>query len=330
MRCLDVELESVMNEGPDADRYLFSFRPDLDDLVSSIGKEGLLAPPVLKKRENGEFQVVCGFRRIQALHHLGVKRTEALLLSGESWTDGRCLRRSLLENLWHRGFNQVEKALIFTRLHDDFPECIPSLEDLLHGDLKVPANPRSLEPYRFILTLPESLLNSLARESISLGQAQLIKPFSEPTRLLLFRIMDACNLTLQESRLVVEWFQDRLEQDILKEKPGMDPDPIERVLTESPSPRKRSEHLLALLRRMRYPMLESWKDRFHAAVRDLSLPGKDIRISHDPTFETTGIRVQILARSDRDFSEKIDLLSQVAREGRMRSIFNALQVGGGG
>jgi len=327
MQCRSIEIKRIMNKGPDADRYLFSFRPDLDDLVSSIREEGLISPLILRERDNGELQVVCGFQRIQALQRLDVKHADAILLSGQSWPDGRCLRRSLLENLWNRGFNPVEKALLFTRLHDDFPERIPSLEDVFQGDLKIPVNPPSLEPHRFILTLPEPMLHSLARGTLSMGQAQLIRPFSDGTRLFLVRVMEACSLTLQESRQVAEWFQDRLGQDILMEKPGMGPGSVERLLTETLSPRKRAEKLLTLFRRMRYPMWESLKERFHEAKKGLGLPDRDIRISHDPTFETTEIRVQILAGSCNDFQAKIDLLSRASQEGKVRKIFDVLDPG---
>ena len=50
--------------------YCMSFGFDLDPLIRSIEKCGLLFPPFVAKNESGKMDVVIGFRRILALKSL--------------------------------------------------------------------------------------------------------------------------------------------------------------------------------------------------------------------------------------------------------------------
>ena len=72
---------------------------------------------------------------------------DAFVAPDREKTDADCLSRSILENRWHRGFNEVEKALLFTRLKDRSHHLLPELTDVLGKDLRVPREAEALEPY---------------------------------------------------------------------------------------------------------------------------------------------------------------------------------------
>ena len=200
-----IRFDEIRFDGPEANRYRFTCRGGPEELAPSIQKYGLLTLPLL--REHPEWlQIVCGFRRLEALRLLGRDGTDSLVLTGEEAADGNCLRRSILENLWQRGFNEVEKALIFTRLHDEFPDLLPGLSNL--PGLENPVGEKSLTPYRFVLSLPEPILHGLAQEKVSFGQVQLLRMLPEHWRLGFYELMTACEFTLQESRRAAEWLLD--------------------------------------------------------------------------------------------------------------------------
>ena len=50
--------------------FRISFGRDLSSLKTSLALSGLLAPLILREKEGG-YQVICGFRRLEALRHLG-------------------------------------------------------------------------------------------------------------------------------------------------------------------------------------------------------------------------------------------------------------------
>ena len=49
-------------------------------------------------------------------------------------------------------------------------------------------------------------------------------------------------------------------------------------------------------------------------------------LSHDPTFETTQIRIQLQAASETELIERLEQLSQAAREKKIQMLFLALSV----
>jgi ParB/RepB/Spo0J family partition protein len=153
-----IDLDRVLQGGPEAELYVFTYRTDRTELQTSIEKSGLLVPPVLKEHDEKTYQVVCGSRRIKILRRLGWQSVDAFVVSSREWTDVECLSRSILENLLHRGFNDVEKALLFTRLRDRFFHLLPRLADTLGEDLKMPGKERTLESYRFVLSLSSTAL----------------------------------------------------------------------------------------------------------------------------------------------------------------------------
>ena len=320
------ELAELLPQGLESDRYRFSYRTDLARLVTSIRRDGLLTPLVLQERENGIFRIVSGFRRVQALKQIGAQRADAFVLPPGRDSEEECLRRSLQENHWHRGFNEVEKALLFTRLHDEFPACLPGLDDLLTGELRLPRGPRSLEPYRFLLSLPEAVLDGLADGRISLGQAQLLRLFPPDRRVRFCGLMTACELTLQESRQVAEWILDCFGGENSSEGTDEGCEVWQCLPAEGLSPRQRAQRLLSTLRHRRYPELESWKQRFAAACLQAGIGGEGIRVAHDPAFESTEVRVEIRARSETELSDRIDQLSRASTRGRLKPLFEALRV----
>ncbi len=167
-----IELDRILQEGADAELYVFTCRPDLTDLASSIERAGLLVAPVLQEDERGICRVVCGWSRIQVLRRLGWGSVDAFVAPDREMTDADCLSRSILENRWHRGFNEVEKALLFTRLKDRFHHLLPGLTDALGKDLRVPREAKALEPYRFLLSLPGPILEGVARGELTLAQGR--------------------------------------------------------------------------------------------------------------------------------------------------------------
>jgi ParB-like chromosome segregation protein Spo0J len=326
MKYEQIPLKEIVQGSPDDELYVFTFRPDLTELQTSIERSGLLVAPVLEETETGFYRVICGSSRIKVLRHLGRESVGAFVVTDREWSDAECLSRSILENRWHRGFNEVEKALVFTRLEDRFPHLLPRLAGALGDDLKMPREPKALAAYRFILTLAEPIREGLARDELSLGQALLLRGFPAEAHGVFFRAMTECGLTLQESRKAAQWTLEAAARegkgtsDFLEE---VVPRP---VLSETTSPQQKAQRLFSALRNRRYPLIESWNARFASARSQISARDKGIHVTHDPTFETTRIKVQIQATSAPELRKRLETLSEAAREGKIEGLFQALSV----
>ncbi len=326
MKYMRIELDTILQGGPGADLYIFTYRPGSAELAASIEKTGLLTAPFLQEVEGGGCRIVCGSLRIKAVRSLGWKSVDAFVAGPGEWTDADCLSRSILENRWHRGFNEVEKALLFTRLTDRFPSLLPGLADALGEGLKVPQRPEALEPYRFLLSLPEAILLEIAGNKIVLAQALLLREFPAGVRPGFFRIMTECGLTIQEARKAAEWIREIAGREGRRVIDLVRDEAILGIINEKADPRRKARRLFAVLTRRRHPLLESWRARFLAARSQVSAQDRGIRISHDPTFETSRIKVQIEASSESEFNRRLAALSEAARGGRIERLFRALSV----
>lgn len=84
---------------------------DIDALAASIEREGLLQPPTVTP----EGLLVCGARRLAALHQLGYKTVNVFVRAGISDR----LRRLMAEqadNVLHKPFTQIEAAALYREL----------------------------------------------------------------------------------------------------------------------------------------------------------------------------------------------------------------------
>jgi hypothetical protein len=321
-----IELTRILQGTPDDDLYIFTFRPDLKELRASIERSGLLAAPVLKEREAGAYRIVCGSLRIKVIRQLGWESVEAFVVSDRECTDAECLSRSILENRWNRGFNEVEKALLFTRLKDRFSHLLPDLADSLGEDLRMPQEAKALESYRFVLALANPILECLARGDLSLGQALLLSRFPQDTRAMFCRVMTECGLTFQEARKAAEWFLETARREGKGPLELIEEESARCCLSETTNPRKKAQRLLSALRSRRFPLVASWEARTASIRSQISTKDKGIQVLHDPTFETTQIKVQIQAASAPEFRQRLETLWRTAREGKFERLFQALTV----
>ncbi|MGO9175849.1 MAG: ParB/RepB/Spo0J family partition protein, partial [Desulfobaccales bacterium] len=96
---------------------------DLTRLLASMGEVGLLAPPWLRARADGRWQVVAGLKRLKAAAQLDKKdkksweRLPARTLPA-STPESHCLLVGLYDNAFTRGFNLWEQATLARRLLD--------------------------------------------------------------------------------------------------------------------------------------------------------------------------------------------------------------------
>lgn len=282
-----------------------------------------MVPPVLRETGDGAYEIVCGWRRIQALRMLDLMSVEALTGSKEELTDEASLRRSLLENRFHRGFNEIEKAMVFVRLQDEFSSLLPRLGDVLDGDLRFPQEASALKDRRFLLSLPELVRVKVATGQLSYGQALLLREFPVECRDLLCDLMAGCELNLQESRQAAQWVREiclreseapvRLLESLRTE-----------TLDERRSPRKNAQAFLGALRRRRYPTLEAARASFEIAWKETGLEKTGIQASHDPTFETSSLCLQISADSENALRERLEALRLALDRGSFRNVFFSL------
>lgn len=146
----------------DVDDSKFRTRYDLGerqitDLANSIKSEGLINPIVVRRKDDSRYQLVSGFRRVEAFRRLGEERIEAIVVSVD---DDKAFRMAVSENLKRKSLTPVEIGLICDRLARDGK----SYDEI--GRL-MGISPKQIQRYIRTLKLGEEVRSSLNNGKIS-------------------------------------------------------------------------------------------------------------------------------------------------------------------
>jgi len=89
---------------------------ELDDLIASIEKHGVLEP-LLVRKTNGGYELISGERRFHAAMHAGLTEVPCIELTVD---DGAALEIALIENLQRKDLNAFEEAEGFMTLVEKY------------------------------------------------------------------------------------------------------------------------------------------------------------------------------------------------------------------
>ena len=142
----------------------------LSELADSIAAHGLLEPIVVRKKENGYYEIIAGERRWRACRMAGLKSVPAIV---KVLSDEEAALLSLIENLQREDLNPVEEALGYRDLIGQFGL---TQEEAAAKVGKSRANVTNLLR---ILKLPESVLALVRKGSLSYGHARTLVPLCD-------------------------------------------------------------------------------------------------------------------------------------------------------
>ena len=89
----------------------------LNDLADSIKQHGMIEPLIVKKSENGFYNIIAGERRWRAARIAGLKEVPVIV---KDYTSQQIMEVALIENLQREDLNPIEEAEAFQRLIDEY------------------------------------------------------------------------------------------------------------------------------------------------------------------------------------------------------------------
>ena len=283
--------------------FRISFGRDLSSLKTSLALSGLLAPLILREKEGG-YQVICGFRRLEALRRLGQERVWALIYSPEELSDREGIVRAIAHNI-SGGMNLVEKAQAVTKLkacglmeEEIVSQWLPALGFQPHK--------RIYTKLREIARLPVGIRTYIAEQELSLSTASLLSLFREEELSALVPLLSSLKPGENKTKEILT----HLHEIALREETS-----VTALLEEArdlwageDGRAERLERFRDWLRRRRYPRFSSLKEEFEKFRASLRLP-PSFSLHPPPFFEGEEFRVE-LRFSDR---EQLMKLSQGLR-----------------
>lgn len=168
-----IEISMMLIEpGVNQPRRSFS-EGELQALSISIQEKGVLQPILVRPhpREEGKYEIVAGERRWRAAKRAHFETIPALI---REFSDREALEVGLLENLQRQDLDPIDEAAGYRRLAEEFDHTQESLSRIVGKSRSHIANTLRL------LTLPESVQNSLKNGELSAGHGRTLVGTENP------------------------------------------------------------------------------------------------------------------------------------------------------
>lgn len=138
----------------------------LEELAKSIREHGIIQPVTVRKKADGNFELVSGERRVRASIEAGLSEIPAYVLDVES--DRKMLELAIIENVQRAQFNPVEEAEAYQRLIE---ECDLTQEEVAE---KIARDRSTITNFLRLLKLPEAIRESMRNGNLGMGHAKAV------------------------------------------------------------------------------------------------------------------------------------------------------------
>ncbi len=176
-------------------RKIFN-HPEMENLVASIKKHGILQPVLVTEKDDGGYELVAGERRLRASQIAGLTTIPALVRTA---TQQEKLELALIENIQRQELNAIEEGFAYKRLVDEFGLTQEQVAEQVGKSRPQVANMIRL------LDLPQKIQQALIDGGLSVGKAKaLLSLKSEKEQLEVFVSMSGEKITVRDLEQRVE------------------------------------------------------------------------------------------------------------------------------
>lgn len=174
---IDFYLNKISISEIDISNFMFriSEDADIDTLCDSIRAFGLINPPILKKN-NHEYIIVSGFKRVYACKELGHNYVTSLILNEKD--EFFCQKLAILDNSNNRTLSFKETVNCIRKIQCHISDELEISKEI-NGLLKNTSSDKLINKLLKIITLPENILNLIDRGYISMSIAEELVRYEE-------------------------------------------------------------------------------------------------------------------------------------------------------
>ena len=188
----------------------------LESLAASLKQHGLIQPIVVRRRENGRYELISGERRWRAAKLAGLETIPAVVRAAE---DRELMEWALLENLQREDLNPIEKASAYARLIEQFSLTQEAIAKRMGIDRSSVAN------FLRLLQLPKALWDDLAGGRLTMGHAKaLLSLERKEDRILLAGEIKTKGLSVRQAEAAARKMKGETPRKTAKPVPEADPD----------------------------------------------------------------------------------------------------------
>ncbi len=278
-KACSVNLASIDEE----DRtYRISTWDNTDDLVLSIDKTGLIAPPVLQET-SGKLRIICGFRRITASRQLGLSEIDSRLLSAHN-THFECAQLAIADNSMQRPLNLIEISRALNLLAGCFNDDAQLVKAA--RALNLPDNIGAIHKIKKISRLPRKIQDNLLSENISLPVALTLEKMETNDGLAINDLFIKLRASLNKQREIVTLITEISSREEISVQDLINVPVVQDVVADPELDRnQKTAKLRFYLKQRRYPAICKAEKEFEKEIKCLKL-GSGISLLPPPHFES--------------------------------------------
>ncbi|MEE9496596.1 MAG: ParB/RepB/Spo0J family partition protein [Desulfobacterales bacterium] len=278
-----IALQTVMLADVDSADTTFRIttRTELDNLVLSIQKLGLMHAPVLKYDPPG-YIIVCGFRRIAACRNLGWTRIPARVLR-KNFDFFEMARLAVADNALQRPLNLIEtsRALKLLTVVNTAKESLVAAA----AELGLPLSPAIVPKLKRICDLPRQIQKGILTNVIDLSMALELDRFNPADGQALLGLFEHLKLGLNRQRELLLLLEEISQREEIPIQQLMTQKPLNQLLENTKIDRSiKRQKVRTCLRRRRFPMISKAETQYKAFVKQLKL-GPNINLMPPKDFE---------------------------------------------
>ena len=306
-------------------RFCLTFPLDLQRILRSVTQVGVLEPLILRRAES-RYQIVCGFRRFLACKALNRTAFPALVCR-DPLSDRQAFDLALWHNVSARRLNDVEISRILRKLQKDLG--VPQ-EEIIRTYLPI----LGLEPhetirrrYAGLANLSEGLHLLIAEKNLPIQVSSLFLRFSAEDQEALLNFLHMVPSGVNRIKEMLPYLLEIREREGISVAEFLREPELARCLDEKSGPApQRSEKAREYIVRRRFPQLSRLKEEVNQKIRALDLP-PPVSLVFPPGGEGGKLRASIEFPSKKELEQEIAVLQKLLVSSELDDLLGVLSRG---
>lgn len=261
--------------------FRITTRTDLDKLVLSIQKLGLLHPPVLKYNPTG-YTIICGFRRIAACLSLGWDKVWARILK-KSFNHFELAQLTITDNASQRSLNLLETsraAKLLTDACTDQKQLKKALQDLGLAFI-----PTAVTKVIKLCQLPSKIQEGILADTLNMSMALELGKLDPEAGETLVDLFGLLKVGLNKQRELLLLLKEIAKREDISIPQLIAEKAFQKILRNDELDRAvKRQKIRFYLRRRRFPSISRAEEKYEKLVKQLKL-GSNISLIPPKDFE---------------------------------------------
>jgi ParB family chromosome partitioning protein len=296
------------------ERFRTSYYFELNNLILSMNKVGILTPPFITKRDNN-FILVSGWKRVLASQELSFSSLPFFVLEKED--DIEAFLFAFYENWASRPFSLLEKAEILAKLRKfgmNEQEVIQQFLPLLG----IPRTLSHLDSFLEISRYESEVKKVIHEKDMPFSSAKLLSELTSRERKQLLPMITPLGKSKQKE-LLEHLLEITLKNDVSPLKVLNSREILRIQGSERLSSLQKADRIRFLLRKMRYPTFSAWKDAFDSWKKDIDWP-EETSVEPSAFFEDEYLSLTIRFKNREELQGRLSRLQDLASKIKVSSM----------